>query len=89
MYYAEKDIVSLLLTITDSQVLQTKEKLANKEDDWLLEQSIMSSDELRDHILGRTYKFVEEFLGPLEPIQKQQIISFLSYKKISNGKTTN
>ena len=73
LYYAEKDIVSLLLTITDSQVLQTKEKLANKEDDWLLEQSIMSSDELRDYILGRTYKFVEEFLGPLEPIQKQQI----------------
>ena len=73
LYYAEKDIVSLLLTITDNQVLQAKEKLANKEDDWLLEQSIMSSDELRSHNLDRTYKFVEEFLGPLEPIQKQQI----------------
>jgi hypothetical protein len=73
LYYAEKDIVSLLLTITDNQVLQAKEKLANKEDDWLVEQSIMSSDELRTHILGRTYKFVEEFLGSLEPIQKQQI----------------
>ena len=73
LYYAEKDIVSLLLTITDNQVLQAKEKLANKEDDWLVKQSIMSSDELRTHTLGRTYKFVEEFLGPLEPIQKQQI----------------
>ena len=73
LYYAEKDIVSLLLTITDNQVLQAKEKLANKEDDWLLEQSIMSLDELRSHNLDRTYKFVEKFLGPLEPIQKQQI----------------
>jgi len=33
----------------------------------------MSLDELRSHNLDRTYKFVEKFLGPLEPIQKQQI----------------
>ena len=71
--YAEDDIVSLLLTIDGIQIFQAKEKLAKKEDDWLIKQSIMSPSELRTHILDRSYEFLEDWLGGLESSQKKQL----------------
>lgn len=71
--YAEDDIVSLLLTIDGIQILQAKEKLAKKEDDWLVKQSIMSSEELHTHILDRSYEFLDDWLGGLESSQKKQL----------------
>ena len=37
--YTEEDIASFLLTVDDIQVLKAKEKLLQKEDDWLIKQS--------------------------------------------------
>ena len=71
--YAEDDIVSLLLIIDGIQIIQAKEKLVKKEDDWLIKQSFMSSDELRTHILDRFYKFLNAWLGGVESSQKKQL----------------
>ena len=73
MNYAEDDIVSFLINIDGIQIFQAKEKLAKKEDDWLIKQSIMSPDELRTHILDRSYEFLEDWLGRLESSQKKQL----------------
>ena len=75
--YSERDIVSFLLKVDDTQILQAKEKLIEKEDDWLIKQSKMSSEELRMHILDRSYEFLDEWLGGLESIQKQQIANWV------------
>jgi hypothetical protein len=75
--YAEADIVSFLLTIDDYQVLEAKEKLSKKEDDWLIEQSKMSFEELREHTLERSYDFFDEWLGSLKPDQKQIIATWV------------
>ena len=75
--YSERDIVSFLLKVDDIQILQAKEKLIKKEDDWLIKQSKMSSEELRMHILDRSYEFLDEWLGGLESIQKQQIANWV------------
>ena len=75
--YSERDIVSFLLKVDDTQILQAKEKLIKKEDDWLIKQSKMSSEELRMHILDRSYEFLDEWLGGLESIQKQQIANWV------------
>ena len=75
--YSERDIVSFLLKVDDTQILQAKEKLIKKEDDWLIKQSKMSSEELRIHILDRSYEFLDEWLGGLESIQKQQIANWV------------
>ena len=75
--YAEKDTVSFLLTIDDAQVRQAKEKLSKKEDDWLIKKSKMSSEELRTHILDRSYEFLDEWLGGLESSQKKQIATWV------------
>ena len=37
----------------------------------------MSSEELRMHILDRSYEFLDEWLGGLESIQKQQIANWV------------
>lgn len=71
--YAEDDFVSFLLTIDSNQIFQAKEKLAKKEDDWLIKQSLMSPDELRAHILDRSYEFLDDWLGELESSQKKQL----------------
>jgi len=75
--YAEADIVSFLLTIDDYQVLEAKIKLSKKEDDWLIEQSKMSFEELRKHILERSYDFLDEWLGSLESDQKELIANWI------------
>ena len=75
--YAEEDIVSFLLIIDDIQVLRAKEKLLKKEDDWLVKQSKMTSGELRENNLDRTYEFLDEWLGGLEPSQKEQIATWI------------
>ena len=76
--YAEEDIVAFLLTIDDYQVLEAKEKLSSKEDDWLIEQSKMSFEELREHILERSYDFLDEWLGSLESDQKEIIATWVN-----------
>ena len=75
--YTEEDIASFLLTVDDIQVLKAKEKLLQKEDDWLIKQSKMTSEELRKNILDRTYEFLDEWLGELEPSQKEQIATWV------------
>jgi len=75
--YSEADIVSFLLTIDDYQVLEAKEKLSKKEDDWLIEQSKMSFEELREHTLERAYDFFDEWLGSLKSDQKQIIATWV------------
>ena len=75
--YAEEDIVSFLLIVDDIQVLRAKEKLLKKEDDWLVKQSKMTSGELRENNLDRIYEFLDEWLGGLEPSQKEQIATWI------------
>jgi hypothetical protein len=75
--YAEADIVSFLLTIDDYQVLEAKEKLSKKEDDWLIEQSKMSLEELRNLILERSYGIHDNWLGSLESGQKELIATWI------------
>ena len=70
---AEKDIASFLLTVDDSQIFDINKKFHEKEDDTLTKQSKMSLVELNQDILGRTYKALENWLGDLEPSQKEKI----------------
>ena len=70
---AEKDIASFLLTVDDSQIFDMNKKFQEKEDGTLTEQSKMSLAELNQNILERTYKSLENWLGDLEPSQKEKI----------------
>jgi len=70
---AEKDIASFLLTVDDSQIFDMNKNFQEKEDDTLTKQSKMSLVELNQDILGRTYKALENWLGDLEPSQKEKI----------------
>ena len=70
---AEKDIASFLLTVDDSQIFDMNKNFQEKEDDTLTKQSKMSLVELRQDILERTYKALENWLGDLEPSQKEKI----------------
>jgi len=69
----EKDMVSFLMTIDDSQILKINKEFHEKEDDRLTKQSKMTLEELHDDILKRTYEFLENWLGNLEPSQKNKI----------------
>lgn len=71
--HIEEDLAAFLLTISDSQVLQAKEAMLEKEDDWLIKQSKMTSDELHSHILKRLYEFLEDWMGNLEAHQKNRL----------------
>ena len=51
--------------------------MLKKEDDWLVKQSKMTSGELRENNLDRTYEFLDEWLGGLEPSQKEQIATWI------------
>jgi len=77
LIYSERDIVSFLLQIDDKQILNAKDKLSIKKDDWLIKQSMMTSAELRDHILDRSYEFLEDWFGSLESSQKKQIATWI------------
>ncbi|MDG2268691.1 MAG: DUF6279 family lipoprotein [Alphaproteobacteria bacterium] len=70
---AEKDIASFLLTVDDSQIFDMNKNFQEKEDDTLTKQSKMSLVELNQDILRRTYKALENWLGDLEPSQKEKI----------------
>ena len=56
------DLAAFLLTISDTQILQAKEAMLEKEDDWLIKQSKMTSDELHHHSLNRLYEFLEDWM---------------------------
>jgi len=75
--HIDEDLVAILLTISDSQVLQAKEAMLEKEDDWLIKQSKMTSDELHSHILKRLYEFLEDWMGNLEAHQRKQIAAWI------------
>jgi len=75
--HIEADLAAFLLTISDTQVLQAKEAMLEKEDDWLIEQSKMTSDELHSHVLSRLYEFLEDWMGNLEVHQKKQIAAWV------------
>ena len=70
---AEKDIASFLLTVDDSQICDMNKNFQEKEDDTLTKQSKISLVELNQDILERTYKALENWLGDLEPSQKEKI----------------
>lgn len=69
----EKDMASFLMTIDDSQILKIKKEFHEKDDDSLTKQSKMTLEELQNDILERTYKFLDNWLGDLEPSQKNKI----------------
>ena len=69
----EKDMASFLMTIDDSQILKIKKEFHEKGDDSLTKQSKMTLEELQNDILERTYKFLDNWLGDLEPSQKNKI----------------
>jgi len=75
--HIDEDLVAILLTISDSQVLHAKEAMLEKEDDWLIKQSKMTSDELHSHILKRLYEFLEDWMGNLEAHQRKQIAAWI------------
>ena len=75
--HIDEDLAAILLTISDSQVLQAKEAMLEKEDDWLIKQSKMTSDELHYHVLSRLYEFLEDWMGNLEAHQKKQISAWI------------
>ena len=75
--HIDEDLAAVLLTISDSQVLQAKEAMLEKEDDWLIKQSKMTSDELHSHILKRLYEFLEDWMGNLEAHQRKQIAAWI------------
>ncbi len=75
--HIEEDLVAFLLTINDAQVLQAKEAMLEKEDDWLIKQSKMTSDELHSYILKRLYEFLEDWMGNLEAHQRKQIAAWI------------
>jgi len=77
LIYSEMDIVSFLLKIDDKQILNAKNKLSIKKDDWLIKQSMMTSEELRDHILDRSYEFLEDWFGSLEFSQRKKIATWV------------
>ena len=61
------------MTIDDSQILKIKKEFHEKDDDSLTKQSKMTLEELQNDILERTYKFLDNWLGDLEPSQKNKI----------------
>ena len=75
--HIDEDLAAVLFTISDSQVLQAKEAMLEKEDDWLIKQSKMTSDELHFHVLKRLYEFLEDWMGNLEAHQKKQIAAWI------------
>ena len=75
--HIEADLAAFLLTISDTQILQAKEAMLEKEDDWLIKQSKMTSDELHHHALNRLYEFLEDWMGNLEVHQKKQIAAWV------------
>ena len=75
--HIKEDLAAFLLTISDTQVLQAKEAMLEKEDDWLIKQSKMTSDELHHHSLNRLYEFLEDWMGNLEVHQKKKIAAWV------------
>ena len=75
--HIDEDLAAVLFTISDSQVFQAKKAMLEKEDDWLIKQSKMTSDELHSHILKRLYEFLEDWMGNLEAHQRKQIAAWI------------
>jgi hypothetical protein len=77
LHHIEEDLAAFLLSISDTQVLQAKEAILGKKDDWLIKQSKMTSDVLHYHVLSRLYEFLEDWMGNLEAHQKKQISAWI------------
>jgi hypothetical protein len=71
--HTNKDMISFLLTVDDFQILEMNKEFEGKEDDRLIKQSKMTLKELRQDILERTYNNLDNWLGELEPSQKNRI----------------
>ena len=72
LHHFEGDLVSLFLTIEESQIRQMKKELLER-DDLLVKQSKMNSSELHENILDWVCGTLEDWLGYLESDQKQKI----------------
>jgi hypothetical protein len=77
LIHLEKDIVSFLLTIDDSQILEMNKEFHEKEDSRLIKQSKMTSEELRQDMLETTHKTLENWLGNLKSSQKEKIAAWI------------
>jgi hypothetical protein len=75
--HTKKDMISFLLTVDDSQILEMNKEFQEKVDDRLIKQSKMTLKELRQDILERTYNNLDNWLGDLEPSQKNRIAGWI------------
>ena len=75
--HTKKDMISFLLTVDDSQILEMNKEFQEKVDDRLIKQSKMTLKELRQDILERTYNNLDNWLGDVEPSQKKRIAGWI------------
>ena len=75
--HTKKDMISFLLTVDDSQILEMNKEFQEKEDDRLIKQSKMTLKELRQDILERTYNNLDNWLGDVEPSQEKRIAGWI------------
>lgn len=65
-------MVTFLMTIDNIQILKINKEFHGKEDGRISKYSKITLDELYNDILKRTYKFLENWLGNLEPSKKSK-----------------
>ena len=73
---AEPDLVSFLFTVTENQVRQMERKLIER-NDWLVKQVKITPKEAHASTLEWFFGLLEDWLGDLEPDQKQQIADWV------------
>ena len=73
---AEPDLVSFLFTVTENQFRQIERKLIER-NDWLVKQVKMTPKEAHASTLEWFFGLLEDWLGDLEPDQKQQIADWV------------
>ena len=77
--HTKKDMISFLLTIDDSQILEMNKEFQEKEADRLIKQSKMTLEELRQGIVERTYNNLDNWLGDLELSQKKRVAGWIQH----------
>ena len=75
--HTKKDMICFLLTVDNFQIHEMNKEFKEKEDDRLIKQSKMTLKELRQDILERTYNNLDNWLGDLEPSQKNRIAKWI------------
>lgn len=73
---AEPDLIAFLSMVNENQVRQMEKKLIEK-DDWLVKQVKMTPEEVHASTLEWFFGLLEDWIGDLEPDQKQQIADWI------------